>query len=42
MKQAITIHENDDVAVALTDLPKGSTVELNSRKITLGQTITLA
>lgn len=39
MKQAITIHENDDVAVALTDLPKGSTVEVNSRKITLRQTI---
>ena len=40
MKQAITIHEHDDVAVALTDLPMGSTVSVNDKEIVLKQSIT--
>jgi altronate hydrolase len=39
MIQAITIHENDDLAVALTDLPKGTKVSVNKKEIELLQTI---
>lgn len=39
MIQAITIHEQDDLAVALTDLPKGTTVTVNGKSITLIETI---
>lgn len=39
MIEAITIHEKDDVAVALTDLSKGSEVTVNGVKITLAQSI---
>lgn len=40
MTQAITIHPQDDVAVALTDLPKGSMVTVNGQAIELQDTIT--
>jgi len=39
MIQAITIHEKDDVAVALMDLTKGTTVNVNGTDITLKHTI---
>lgn len=39
MIEAITIHEKDDVAVALTDLSKGSEVTVNGVKITLAHSI---
>lgn len=39
MKQAITIHKKDDVAVALTDLGKDSTVSVNGHEVRLLQTI---
>jgi len=39
MIQAITIHEKDDLAVALTDLPKGAEVTVNGKAITLQHTI---
>lgn len=35
MREAITIHENDDIAVALTDLAEGKKVEVNGEYITL-------
>lgn len=35
MTEAITIHENDDVAVALNDLPTGYIVNVNGEEITL-------
>ena len=39
MIQAITIHEKDDLAVALTDLQKGTEVTVNGTAITLQHTI---
>lgn len=40
MRQAITINAGDDVAVALADLPKGTTVEVNGQAIELKHSIT--
>lgn len=39
MIQAITIHEKDDLAVALTDLSKGTKVLVNGVEVTLQHTI---
>lgn len=35
MIEAITIHENDDLAVALSDIPKGMIVSVNGEEITV-------
>ncbi|WP_258099807.1 UxaA family hydrolase [Marinoscillum pacificum] len=40
MRQAITINESDDVAVALNDLSAGTQVSVNGKSITLKHTIT--
>ena len=40
MRQAITINDSDDVAVALTDLPAGTVVSVNGTSLTLKQSIT--
>ena len=40
MRQAITINESDDVAVALNDLPAGTQVSVNGKSITLKNAIT--
>ncbi|HCX24215.1 MAG: altronate hydrolase [Flammeovirgaceae bacterium] len=40
MRQAITINDSDDVAVALTDLPAGTEVSVNGTSLTLKQSIT--
>lgn len=40
MQQAITINESDDVAVALTDLPQGAAVTVNSTHVVLKNNIT--
>ena len=39
MTQAITIHPNDNVAVALTDLPKETTLSVNGHDVRLVHTI---
>ena len=39
MRQAITINDSDDVAVALTDLPAGTEVSVNGTSLTLKQSI---
>ncbi|MEQ8525556.1 altronate dehydratase [Gracilimonas sp.] len=35
MIEAITIHENDDLAVALSDIPKGMIVSVNGEEVTV-------
>ncbi|WP_421876748.1 UxaA family hydrolase [Marinoscillum sp.] len=40
MRQVITINDGDDLAVALADLPEGTTVEVNGRTIELKHSIT--
>lgn len=39
MTEAITIHSNDDVAVALTEIPGGSTVKVNDQEVTVKEYI---
>lgn len=39
MTDAITIHEKDDLGVALTDLPKGTIVSVNGEEVTIKEYI---